>query len=458
LSIVEFRRAGKILILALLAAWPAGAATFTVGTTIDETDAAPGDGVCRSAARRCSLRAAVQEANALAGPDTIVLPAGTFVLTIPGRGEDAAATGDLDVTGELEVAGAGEAATVIDAARLDRIFDNLAGAAEAPLRITNLTVQNGEGGLGFAGIGGCLMNAEGRRLELERVTVRGCLCSFLGCGLYNAGLASGEQVSFLMNGDIDRDSSRGGAGVANVGPAAQVELRDCEMRGNEAVVGAAFYTSAEFTIPNTSKARLERCSLVHNESRQGGSALANNSLTELSLLDSTVSSNVGSALFNDGGGIFLIRNSTITANHESNIGGGINEVHFNADFIRLSNSILAGNSADFFGPDCHFRIRSEGATLLGDSAACEMAPAAGDQTGVDPRLGPLENPAPRVWIHRLLPGSPAIGAGNPELCTRTDQLGNLRSRCDLGAVEAETAIFADGFESGGTGEWSAVLP
>ena len=452
----NIRRRGAVLLLGLLAAWPAAAATFTVDTTIDETDSAPGDGLCRSLAQRCSLRAAVQEANALAGADRVVLPAGAFALTLAGRGENAAATGDLDVTDELDIAGAGEPSTLIDAAGLDRVFDNLAGAAEAPLRISGLTIEAGDAGGGVAGEGGCLLNGAGRRLELERVTVRECLCGFRGCGLLNEGLASGEQVSFLDNGDPE--GSIRGAGVANVGPAAQIDLRDCELRGNEAAVGGGLYTSAEFIIPNTSRARLERCSLVHNWSLQGGAALAIDSRTELTLLDSTVSTNTGSALFNDGGGVFLIRNSTITANHTDNIGGGIAEVHFNAQFVRLANSILAGNTADFLGPDCHFRIGSDGATLLGNTTNCEMSPAPGDQTNVDPLLGPLENPAPRVWIHRLLPGSPAIAAGNPELCTKTDQLGNVRTRCDLGAVEAGTGIFADGFESGDTGEWSAVLP
>lgn len=57
------------------------AATFTVNNTNDFDDETPGDGACRSRlgdarVNRCSLRAAIQEANALPGDDTIVLEGG----------------------------------------------------------------------------------------------------------------------------------------------------------------------------------------------------------------------------------------------------------------------------------------------------------------------------------------------------------------------------------------------
>ncbi len=46
----------------------------------------------------CTLRAAIQNANASPGADVINLAAGTYTLTIPGVGENAAAAGDLDIT------------------------------------------------------------------------------------------------------------------------------------------------------------------------------------------------------------------------------------------------------------------------------------------------------------------------------------------------------------------------
>src|ERR1700675_908151 len=72
----------------------ARAANFTVTSTADAVDATPGDGVCATATAACTLRAAIQEANALSGADSITVPAGTYTLALLGAGEDAAATGD----------------------------------------------------------------------------------------------------------------------------------------------------------------------------------------------------------------------------------------------------------------------------------------------------------------------------------------------------------------------------
>ena len=55
-------------------AWPgspAWAATFTVDSTLDAGDSSPGDGSCNDGGGNCTLRAAIQEANALAGTDNI---------------------------------------------------------------------------------------------------------------------------------------------------------------------------------------------------------------------------------------------------------------------------------------------------------------------------------------------------------------------------------------------------
>src|SRR4051812_9092837 len=47
------------------------AAAFTVNSLGDTNDAAPSDGACADSSGACTLRAAIQEANSLAGDDTI---------------------------------------------------------------------------------------------------------------------------------------------------------------------------------------------------------------------------------------------------------------------------------------------------------------------------------------------------------------------------------------------------
>jgi CSLREA domain-containing protein len=111
---------------------PAFAAQFVVDSTADAIDSNRGDGVCATADGECTLRAAVMEANELAGADVIDLtaindPESPIILTLEGvdeswipaaAGSDApceaeilpnAMIGDLDITDDLEIMGAGPA-------------------------------------------------------------------------------------------------------------------------------------------------------------------------------------------------------------------------------------------------------------------------------------------------------------------------------------------------------------
>src|SRR5512142_2010103 len=122
------------LLLMLPAAPVAQAAGFVVNTTADAVDVNPGDGVCATATGACTLRAAIMEANAHPGADTITLPAGTYDLTIRGYDEDAATTGDLDITDNLTLIGAGADSTFIVGAKdifnpNDRVFDVIQAVA-----------------------------------------------------------------------------------------------------------------------------------------------------------------------------------------------------------------------------------------------------------------------------------------------------------------------------------------
>jgi hypothetical protein len=77
--------------------------TFKVNTTLDSVAVDLKTG--RDATGRISLRSAVQAANSNPNGDTIVLPSGTFTLTIKGANEDNAATGDLDRLSRLPASG-----------------------------------------------------------------------------------------------------------------------------------------------------------------------------------------------------------------------------------------------------------------------------------------------------------------------------------------------------------------
>jgi hypothetical protein len=74
----------------------------------------------------------------------------------------------------------------------------------------------------------------------------------------------------------------------------------------------------------------------------------------------------------------------------------------------------------------------------------------GDLNNADPLLGPLQNNGGPTQTEALLPGSPALDAGNPSGCTdgqghllKTDQRGKPRhdkedaGGCDMGAYERQ---------------------
>ena len=96
---------------------PANAAVFNVTSTADARDANRGNGVCATSSGTCTLRAAIEEANALPGMDTINLPSGTYTTT-----------GRLVIEDSVFLTGDGASSTVID------------GAGAAPL----LHVQSAE--------------------------------------------------------------------------------------------------------------------------------------------------------------------------------------------------------------------------------------------------------------------------------------------------------------------------
>lgn len=71
LAIAVFMAAALLVLFAHSASAAPTATTFVVNSIGDGNDTAPGNGVCATAGNGCTLRAAIQEANALTGDDTI---------------------------------------------------------------------------------------------------------------------------------------------------------------------------------------------------------------------------------------------------------------------------------------------------------------------------------------------------------------------------------------------------
>src|SRR5918999_510860 len=111
--------------------------TYKVDSTVDAADMNPGDGICSTGSfsgNKCTLRAAILEANAHPGADTIefIVP-GPFALGIPTVNDDSPLTGDLDIMAPVTIRGSVAPATIIDggpppennaeAIGMDRLFE-----------------------------------------------------------------------------------------------------------------------------------------------------------------------------------------------------------------------------------------------------------------------------------------------------------------------------------------------
>ncbi len=156
----------------LLFLWPVQGHASTLSRSTARLDAAGLAANCVSGAGQCTLRSAIQAANASVGvADTIILPAGTYTLTIPGAGENAAATGDLNITGlggALTITGAGAATTIIDGGALDRVFETRVGAN---VTISGVTIRNGNN---IVGLGGGIHVGNGTTVTLNNAVVTAC--------------------------------------------------------------------------------------------------------------------------------------------------------------------------------------------------------------------------------------------------------------------------------------------
>jgi hypothetical protein len=228
-------------------------------------------------------------------------------------------------------------------------------------------------------------------------------------------------------------------------------------------------------IRNSGNLTINRSTISGNSAESNGGGIRNDVGAVMVINDSTISGNelqggteavVGGGIAN--GGNLTIRNSTVSGNTSSNDGGGIesfgslnldsvtvtNNTALGADLgargagvfigafgtLTSRNSILAGNLG---GEDCFralFPVTDGGHNLVktqaSDFSSCFTDGVNGTIVGQDPLLGTLRNNGGPTRTHALLPGSPAIDAGNTDLTT--DQRGQSRPAGpadDIGAFE-----------------------
>ncbi len=336
-----------------LAAVPSASNTFTVNSTSDTPAADPATGVCADASGKCTLRAAIMVANFVQGTNTILLPAGVYLLTRPGY-DDGTLVGDLDIGVNLTIQGAGPGLTIVDgngAVTGDRVFQILNTALNVTL--SGMTIRNGQSLAGIAGAiggGGIYMQGAGN-LTLSNVIIEGNTAQN-GGGLYANLPAQGGVITLdhviVRNNTVTAGGVGAGGGVflSLLSGLSSVDVHDSQVFGNTADgTGGGFFVSGT----DLAHWSIER-SQIYSNSAASGAGIGN--FLPLTMTESWVSNNHANV---DGGGIeafspLAISLSTLAGNSAIRYGGGIFSLPTGSsalynDFLNIVQSTLSGNSA-----------------------------------------------------------------------------------------------------------------
>jgi hypothetical protein len=390
------------------------AASFTVNISADATDFNPGDGACEIANPPqgiCTLRAAIEETNALPGTDEIIIPNGVYTLTIVGS-DDTAFAGDLDILDNLIINGGGVTTTLVDGGGIDTLF-NITGTIS--VTISNITIYNGQ-----AADGGGITN-NGGTLTIDNVIIRNNRANNNGGGISNQSGSVSLSNSIILN----NEASIGG-GIHNLSSSGVVSMTNSSLISNTALAsGGSIFNGGIVTIMNSTVSTNTAVSSGGGIIQLGG---------YLTITNSTFSGNSaanGAGIYNNNG-IALITNSTIN-NNSAPFGAGI--AHFSGT-LALKNTIISNN---LLGGDCTGAVTSNGNNLDSDGSCNLTAPS--DISSTNPLLDPLQNNGGNTLTHALQWGSPAIEAGDNTTCSPADQRGVPRSGiCDIGAYEFEIQL------------------
>jgi predicted outer membrane repeat protein len=360
----------------------------------------------------------------------------TFVVT----GTIQLTSGELFIGKNINISGPGALYLAVSANYESRVF-HIEHFMPVSVSISGLTIRNGNSSAGSGG-GIYAFNAN--------LTLSDCVVSDNGApgggggGIYTADSAALiENCLFLNNSAASRDGGAIYIIGACCGPQASLDLRTSTIKGSYAINGGAIYNTENVALTITDS------TISNNQASHNGGGICNTGFVGyvpgLYLTNSTVSDNTaaaGGAIYqdtSDTGAFSQIQNSTLAGNTVGTIWS-----YGSMATVQLTNTVLKGGTtgATILGG----MITSHGFNLSSDNAGGYLN-GPGDQINTDPLLGPLQDNGGPTLTHALLPGSPAINAGDPSFTPPPvyDQRGRgydrvRNGRLDTGSFEVQEPV------------------
>ena len=339
--------------LAPYAMMPLPDPTFTVNRFDDPTPHSPITGACNGVANDCSLREAVLRANGVAGTDTVIVPAGTYTLTLPKVANDYTGLhGAIDVTDSVNIVGAGMATTIVQAGTtasngVDKIFSfnqDITSFTNATVAISNMTLRFGNN-LGtvndFSGWGGAF--------DFDTGAAATANLTITNCNITNNKTTDGEGGGFAVF-----NTNLGTGGVTVIASIIQNNTAnrgasDPNGPGNGGGIMVAY--PARMTMSNTQVLGNNATAKGTGQGTGGGIfALSGGGIANLvTIHGSAISSNTAAG---DGGGVWstagltIDQGSVISNNTSGGSGGGVWYNGGPGNPASLSKVTITGNAAN----------------------------------------------------------------------------------------------------------------
>jgi hypothetical protein len=291
-----------------------------------------------------------------------------------------------------------------------------------------------------------------------------------GGGIYNDADNSGSAVLSVMKSTVDSNTAAfngfptGGGAGGGINSGGTLMITNSVITNNLAGVPEPFALGDGGGILNYGTLVITNSTISSNQAYSSGGGIEN--FGTLTITSSTLSGNGATGghdgqPWGQGGGIsgdVTITNSTLSGNYASLSGGGLDgggaisnsTVNGNngggicaREALEIENTILKAGA-----PGANICIEggmviSHGYNVSSDDGGGFLN-GSGDQINTDPLLGPLQNNGGPTFTHALLPGSPAINAGDPNFTPPPyyDQRGLrfrrvFNGRLDVGAFEVQ---------------------